>query len=80
MVLIFQYQINSDIRILITTLQNQQNVPLHIISIQEAWLTEERLLHEMEIANYEMIYEYKKIGGPKGGIVILICPRISFVF
>ena len=62
----------EEIRILATTLQTQHNFTLHIISIQEAWLTEGRPLDEIEIDNYEMIYEYNKIGGPKGGIVLYV--------
>ena len=59
-------------RILTTTLQNQHNFTIHVISIQEAWLTEGRPINEIEIDNYEMIYELNRIGGPKGGIVVYV--------
>ena len=62
----------EQIRILTTTLQTQHNFTLHVISIQEAWLTEGRPLNEIEIDNYEMLYEYNKIGGQKGGIVVYV--------
>ena len=62
----------EDIRILTTTLQNQHNFTLHVISIQEAWLTKGRPLNEIEIENYEMIFEYNKIGGQKGGIIVYV--------
>ena len=50
----------EQIRILTTTLQTHHNFTLHVISIQEAWLTEGRPLNEIEIDNYEMLYEYNK--------------------
>ena len=60
------------IRILIKSLYKKHKFQLHVISIQEAWLTEGRPLSELEIENYKMHFEYNKIGGQKGGIIVYI--------
>ena len=60
------------IRILIKSLQKYHNYQLHVISIQEAWLTEGRPLSEIQIEDYKLLHEYNKIGGQKGGIVVYV--------
>lgn len=62
----------DDIRILIKSFEEKQNLRIHVLSIQEAWLTEGKPLSEIKIDNYQMEYEYSKIGGQKGGIVVYI--------
>ena len=60
------------IRVLMNTFQEKHNLPIHVLSIQEAWLTKNRPLSAIEIDNYEMKHQYNKIGGQKGGIVVYV--------
>ena len=45
---------------------------IHIISIQEGWITEDRPIPVIKIENYELIHELNKIGGHKGGIAVYV--------
>ena len=60
------------IRILVNTLQEKYNFCLHVLSIQEAWLTESKSLSALIIDNYRLIPQTNKIGGQKGGIVVYV--------
>ena len=59
------------IKILIKTLYDKHKIQLHVISIQEAWLTEGLPLEAIELEGYQLHHQYSKIGG-KGGIVVYV--------
>ena len=61
----------DQLKLLIKTL-HADNIQLHVITIQEAWLTEGRPLSLIEIENYKAYPQYNKIGGQKGGIVVYV--------
>jgi hypothetical protein len=62
----------DQIKILIKTLYDTHNIQLHVISIQEAWLTEGRPLAAIEFDDYTLHPQYNKIEGQKRGIVVYI--------
>ena len=62
----------DQLKLLIKTLHTVHNIQLHVITIQEAWLTEGRPLSVIEIENYKAYPQYNKIGGQKGGIVVYV--------
>ena len=45
---------------------------IHVISIQEGWITKGRPLSEIQIANYTLHPQYNQIGGQKGGIAVYV--------
>ena len=66
------FTIIDELKILIKTLNDKHKTQLHVISVQEAWLTEGRPLAAIEIEGYKLHPQYNKIGGQKGGIVVYV--------
>ena len=66
------FTIIDELKILIKTLNDKHKTQLHVISVQEAWLTEGRPLAAIEIEGYKLHHQYNKIGGQKGGIVVYV--------
>jgi exonuclease III/predicted metal-binding protein len=53
-------------------LSREYNYTIHIISIQEGWITEERPLSQIKIENYDLKHQPSQIGGQKGGIAVYV--------
>jgi hypothetical protein len=51
----------DQLKLLIKILHSAHNIQLHVITIQEAWLTEGRPLSAIEIENYTAHPQYNKI-------------------
>ena len=62
----------DQLRILTEEMERKHNFIIHIISIQEGWITEGRPVSQIEIDNYELFLEHNKIGGHKGGIAVYV--------
>ena len=60
------------IKLLIEEMKRKHNFVIHVISIQEGWITEDRPVSMLEIDNYELFYELNQIGGHKGGIAVYV--------
>ncbi len=61
----------DQIKLLIEEMKSKHFV-IHIISIQEGWITEGRPISMLEIENYELFHEFNKISGHKGGIAVYV--------
>ena len=53
-------------------LYRKYNYIIHVISIQEGWITEGRPLSQIKIDNYELKHQPNQIGGQKGGIAVYV--------
>ena len=60
------------IRQKIAFLAKKYNFIIHVISIQEGWITEGRPLSQIEIDNYKLHPQLNQIGGQKGGIAVYV--------
>ena len=52
-------------------LSREYNYTIHIISIQEGWITEGRPISQIKIDNYELKHQPSQIG-QKGGIAVYV--------
>jgi len=62
----------EQLRILTSEMIQKHNFIIHIISIQEGWITEGRPISEIEIDNYKLISQPSKINSHKGGIAVYV--------
>ena len=53
-------------------LSKKYNFTIHIISVQEGWINEGRLLSQINIENYTLHPLSNQIGGQKGGIAVYV--------
>ena len=53
-------------------LSKKYNFTIHVISIQEGWITEGRPLSQIEIPGYTLHPQTNQIGGQKGGIAVYV--------
>ena len=53
-------------------LSKKYNFTIHVISIQEGWITEGRPLSQIEIPGYTLHPQKNQIGGQKGGIAVYV--------
>jgi hypothetical protein len=53
-------------------LLKKYNFTIHLISIQEGWITDGRPLSQIEIADYTLHPQTSQIGGQKGGIAVYV--------
>ena len=58
------------IRQKINFLSKNYQFTIHVISIQEGWITKGRPLSQIKIDNYTLHPELNQIGGQKGGIAV----------
>jgi len=67
----------DQIKLMISELKRLHNFTVHIIALQECWLNNEHQTNQLEIDDYQIFYEFNKIGGQKGGLVTYVHESIT---
>jgi len=60
------------IRQKIAFLSKKYGYIIHVISIQEGWITKGRPLSQIQISGYKLHHQLNQIGGQKGGIAVYV--------